>query len=428
VSDLDALITRAQRGDADAYGLLVRRFQDMTVAYGCSILRDWQAAEDASQEAFLEAFRDLPALRETAAFPGWLRRIVFKQCDRILRRRRIATVPLEHLEPAAQTPDALDSLEQRELNDQILDALHLLPEHERMSAMLFYMSGFSQKEIGAFLGVPVSTVKKRVHSARSRLREQLLATLEDSLRERRPSRDERFATRVLEILKAARAGDSARVKELLEQDPRLLSARDPLGNTALIIAASAGHEELVELLLASGIEIDIHEAAAIGRTERVRELLQDDPDALDSYSAEGFTPLALAAHFGHLETTALLLKRGANVNAVSRHVLGVTPLHAALFGRRPEIVKLLLAHGADVRLPRAGKGLPRAGWTALHYAAGHGFADLVEPLLERGAAVDARDAEGMTPLEVAQKQGHDGIAAILRRHASAPAPAQRRQT
>ena len=58
--------------------MLVRRFQDMAVAYGYSLLRDWQAAEDASQEAFLEAFRDLPKLRQPEAFPGWFRRIVFK--------------------------------------------------------------------------------------------------------------------------------------------------------------------------------------------------------------------------------------------------------------------------------------------------------------------------------------------------------------
>src|SRR5206468_5125136 len=132
-------------------------------------------------------------------------------------------------------------------------------------------------------------VKKRLHSARGRLRDRLLLALEDGLRAQRPSRDERFATRVLELLKAARAGDRRRVQELLEQDPRLLRARDPFGNTALILAMNSGHHEVAELLLASGVELDLHEAAAIGRTERVAELLRENPECLDAYSAEGFT-------------------------------------------------------------------------------------------------------------------------------------------
>ena len=92
---LEVIVTRARDGDAEAFGILVRRFQDMAVGYGYSILHDFQLAEDAAQEAFFEAYRTLSKLREPAAFAGWFRRIVFKQCDRITRRRVVATVPLE---------------------------------------------------------------------------------------------------------------------------------------------------------------------------------------------------------------------------------------------------------------------------------------------------------------------------------------------
>ena len=69
MDSLESLITRTRDGDDDAYGLVVRRFQDMAVGYGYSILRDFQLAEDAAQEAFFEAYRSLSSLREPAAAP-----------------------------------------------------------------------------------------------------------------------------------------------------------------------------------------------------------------------------------------------------------------------------------------------------------------------------------------------------------------------
>jgi uncharacterized protein len=205
------------------------------------------------------------------------------------------------------------------------------------------------------------------------------------------------------------------VKELLEQDPRLAVARDPLGNTALIIAVNFGHNEVAELLLAAGVKPDIYEAASIGRTELVAGFLNEDASLIDSYSPEGFTALGLAAHFGHVETLELLIARGGDVNAVSKHAMKVTPIHSALFGRRLEAAKVLLAAGADLTIKRGGSGWPRAGWTALHYAAGFGFVELAEAFIERGADLKARDDEGRTPLQVAVEAGHLEVAELLRK-------------
>ncbi|HEX8097952.1 MAG TPA: sigma-70 family RNA polymerase sigma factor [Pyrinomonadaceae bacterium] len=412
---LESLILRAREGDADAYAAVVWRFQDMAVGYGYALLRDFQLAEDAAQEAFLEAYRSLDKLREAAAFPGWFRRIVFKQCDRITRGLRLAAVPLQSVEGlASHEVNQLDEMELREMRERLWEAIDSLPEHERAAVVLYYISGYSQSEVGAFLGAPATAVKKRLFSARKKLRGLLLDLLADSLRERRPSRHDAFAAGVVEMLKAASGGDAARVKALLERDPRLLGARDRLGNTALILAVDSGHREVAELLLRAGVKPDIHEAAAVGRTELVADLARDDASLLDSYSPEGFTPLALAAHFGHEETAEFLLAHGAQVNAVSRNELGVTPLHAALYGRRVEVAKLLLARGADVTARRGGKGIPRAGWTALHYAAGYGFVELIVPLLERGADRNARDEEGRMPLRVAVEEGQEEAAETLR--------------
>jgi RNA polymerase sigma factor (sigma-70 family) len=414
MTTLEGLIRRAREGDADAYEVIVRRFQDMAVGYSYSIMRDFQFAEDAAQEAFLEAYRNLHNLREPAAFPGWFRRIVFKQCDRITRARSFRFISLDAAEErASEEPTQADALEQSEMTNKILTVVDSLPDHERAATMLYYISGYSQTEVAEFLDVPVTTIKKRLHSARNRLREMLIDLVEDSLREKRPSRDELFATRVIEILKAARSGDASRVQHLLEQDPRLLTARDPLGNTALILAVNSGNNEIAELLLAAGVKPDIYEAASIGRTELVAAFLNDDPSLLDSYSREGFTALALAAHFGHLETLQHLISSGGNINAVSKHAMNVTPLHAALFGRRLEAAKVLVAAGADVTPRRGGPGWPRAGWTALHYVAGLGFADLVEPLMERGADFNAHDDDGKTPLQVAVEADQREVVKLL---------------
>jgi len=415
MEQLAELVERAREGDTDAFGSVVRRFQDMAVGYGYSILRDLRLAEDATQEAFLEAYLCLPQLREPAAFPGWFRRIVFKQCDRLTRGPSVRLEPLETArQSSSPQPSPVDAMEQQEMKDQVWATVDSLSKHERTAVLLYYLSGYSQQELSAFLGVPVTTIKKRLFSARKRMRDQLMDVVADSLRERRPSRDEHFSASVMEMLGAARKGDLARVKELLTQNRRLLTARDWLGNTALIMAVNSGQRAVAELLFKAGVEPDIHEAAAIGETERVAALLRHDELRLNAFSPEGFTPVGLAAHFGHLETTRFLIGRNADVNVVSRHPLEVTPLHAALFGRQLETARLLIEHGADVNLKRGGKGWPRAGWTALHYAAAYGFVDLIEALVARGADVGATDDEGRTPLHVATEEKRDGAAILLR--------------
>lgn len=405
---LNDIVVRAREGDADAFAALVRRFQDMAVGYGYSMLHDFHLAEDAAQEAFFEAYRSLPKLREPAAFAGWFRRIIFKQCDRITRRHVVATVPLE----TAVEPARADGEEERKAD--VVEAMRRLPEHERSTMTLFYIGGYSMEEVATFLEVPVSTIKGRLHSARERLRTMLLDSVADDLRARRPSRNEAFATAVVDLLTAARAGDVDRVTALLKADPRLLVARDPMGNTALIMAVNSGHDALADLLFDAGVEPGFHEAAAIGDLARVQNALARDPNLLDAYSAEGFPAIGLAAHFGHVEVLRWLIDQGADINRVAAHRLAVTPLHAALFGRQVNAARLLIDSGADVTPARGGSGWKRAGWTALHYAAGMGFGTLVLPLLDRGADPSLTDEEGKTPLEVAIEANHHDIADALR--------------
>ena len=98
-----ATAARAARAEkSQAFGEIVRRFQDLAFACAYAVLGDFHLAEDAAQEAFVEAHRELPNLREPAAFGAWLRLIVFKHCDRLTRRKR---PPLTGLEAAVTRPD-----------------------------------------------------------------------------------------------------------------------------------------------------------------------------------------------------------------------------------------------------------------------------------------------------------------------------------
>ena len=198
--------TQAERHEA--FGKLVLRFQDL--AFGCAyaVLGDFYLAEDAAQEAFITAWRKLHQLQQAEAFPGWFRRIVLTQCNRLTRGKRLKFVPLEAgLNLASTTADPLEAVEKVESMDRVLAAIKSLPEHERMVTTLFYVNDYSQREISAFLELPVSTIAKRLFSARQRLKERMLKMFKDDLRDHRPSRGSLFADQV-----------NAKLRPLGEQD------------------------------------------------------------------------------------------------------------------------------------------------------------------------------------------------------------------
>ena len=175
-----SLVIRASApdGQADeklaAFGQLVQRFWTMACGYAYSILGDFHLAEDASQDAFIQAYRKLGDLREPAAFPGWLRRIVFKQCDRITRGKpgRPRSLPHGTHEPSRE-PDPAHEAQRQEMAQKVLAAICSLPARERTVATLFYVNGYSQRTIAEFLEVPVSTVNSRLHASRKRLRKKM---------------------------------------------------------------------------------------------------------------------------------------------------------------------------------------------------------------------------------------------------------------
>src|SRR6266516_5710957 len=131
----------------------------------------------------------------------------------------------------------------------------------------------------------------------------------------------------------------------------------------LLEALYRGDRARVDKLLAKDPELNVFEAAALGRTERLRELLDQDASRANAFGDDGFHPLGLACFFGHVDTARLLVERGADVNALSRneHVQTAAIHAAAASGEegadestRYELVKLVLEHGADPNLPQGG--------------------------------------------------------------------------
>jgi ankyrin repeat protein len=135
--------------------------------------------------------------------------------------------------------------------------------------------------------------------------------------------------------------------------------------------------------LARGRELDVFEASALGRTERVRELVDADPSLANAWADDGFQPLGLASFFGQPETARVLVERGADVNSASRNQMKVMPLHSAAAAQDPqvryEIAELLLEAGAD---PNARQ---QDDYTPLMAADQHGDARLRELLVRHGA-------------------------------------------
>ena len=189
--DLAHLIDRAQKGDLEAYGALVQRFQAMAFRYAQQILGDVQLAEDAVQEAFAEVYVQLPNLRYPAALSIWLRRIVFKHCDRLSRKKQLAVAPLEAADELVwDGADPAEATEGRWLSAQVMAAVEKLSGFERRLIGLFYFEARSQKEISALLDLPLTTVKNRLHATRQQLRERM----EGMVKDQRTLSDSAFAT------------------------------------------------------------------------------------------------------------------------------------------------------------------------------------------------------------------------------------------
>ena len=198
----------------EAFAELVLCFQDMAFACAYAVLGDAYLAEDVAQDAFVVAWQKLDQLREPKAFPGWFKRIILSQCNRLTRGKRLQ---IESLDTTANSPTNEPGphrlAEEHELLDKVIAAINALPDNERLVTTLFYVDGYTQADIGEFLDVPVSTVNKRLYTARQRLKGSV-EVFKTNLRDQRPSRDTTFSDRVNANLRPLASADWPPIKTM----------------------------------------------------------------------------------------------------------------------------------------------------------------------------------------------------------------------
>ncbi len=204
------------------------------------------------------------------------------------------------------------------------------------------------------------------------------------------------------------AGDADGLRQLLEQDPAASEARDSNGVSLLMHSIYRGRRDLAELIASKKKALDIFEASAIGRLDRLKQCLRD-ASAINSRSKDGFTALHFACFFGQPESARLLIESGAAVDAVAANPTKVMPLHSAASARNLEAARLLLERGARGIV----NARQQAGWVPIHAAAQNGDRAMVELLLKHGADPKLANDEGKTPAMVAKEKGHEEIAAML---------------
>ncbi len=182
--DEAALIASAKQGDLNSFNRLVLAYQDNVYHQALRVLGDSQAADDATQEAFISAFRKIRSYRG-GSFRAWLLRIVTNACyDELRRRKRRPTTPLEPLDDAGEEIDSPRWMEdpsekpeafteRAELNRAILDCMDKLVPEFRAVVSLVDIQGLDYAEAAEVIEKPLGTVKSRLARARSRLRDCL---------------------------------------------------------------------------------------------------------------------------------------------------------------------------------------------------------------------------------------------------------------
>lgn len=186
-TDEQALIGAAQRGNRSAFNLLVLRYQDGLYTLAYRIMGESQSAADATQEAFITAYRRLDTYRG-GSFRAWLIRITTNACyDELRRRKRRPVVAMDELTPLESDdepplPDPSDTpeqaMQQRELNRAIQDCINGLGDDQRMVLILSDVEGLSYQDIADHTRSQVGTVKSRLSRARAAVRNCLQAVEE----------------------------------------------------------------------------------------------------------------------------------------------------------------------------------------------------------------------------------------------------------
>lgn len=206
---------------------------------------------------------------------------------------------------------------------------------------------------------------------------------------------------------AVKDGQVDEVRLLLDTSPDLFDEPSPMGVSYLMMALYYGKEDIARLIASSRSTLNFFEAAALGETGKLQTMMEQNPNAVNHFSADGFPPLGLACFFNRYDAANLLIKHGAHINETSRNDQKVMPIHAAAAADSLELCTLLLDHGADVNARQ------QDDFTPLHAAAQNGNVELVRLFLRMGADVNVRTGSGLSPLQLAMDSKNQQVVKLI---------------
>ena len=208
----------------------------------------------------------------------------------------------------------------------------------------------------------------------------------------------------MDLFDAIKGGKAAEASRLVRENPALLKARDANGASPILVAVYHQKPDVAKALADAAGTLDIFEAAALGRVERIRQLLRADPTLASSYAPDGFPAVGLAAFFGHLDAVTAFIAAGADIHAAARNSFKVQAIHAAVASKNIEIVRAVLEAGAD---PNAAQ---QQGFRPIHEAGSSGSRELAELLLKYGADPTLKGDHGKNAIDIAREKGHAELA------------------
>jgi RNA polymerase sigma factor (sigma-70 family) len=306
-ADDACLVNAARNGDRAAFATLVERHRPLLLASCRRMAGAGDVAEEAAQEAVLQALLGLDRLREPARFGAWLVGIGLNVCRHLLRSR-----PAPPWQPEAASPDPQELAEAAELVGRVREAVAALPAGQRRAVTLHYLAGLSQREVAAALGIQAGAVKGRLHKARRALRRRLAEFEEVEM-----TQSELVEVRVADVVR--RDGRNVVVLEEVGGDRRLHLWIGPYEADFLAV-----HLEDLEMMrpLTYAFAARLLEAAG-GTLEEVRiSRLADETFYAEAVVASGGATRTVDARPSDALNLAVLLRRPVRV---AREVLDAVP-------------------------------------------------------------------------------------------------------
>ncbi len=176
ITDVEC-VKKVQRGDTGCFEILVRRHQKATFNLVYRLLGDYDEAAEVAQEVFLSAYKSIKQFRGDANFSTWLYRIAFNHASTRRKSIKLAEqryVPIDDLDLVGESPnDPVKSAEQKEIQQRVQQALDTLDKEEAMVILLRDLQDVPYDQVAAILGIPIGTVKSRLHRARQSLKLKL---------------------------------------------------------------------------------------------------------------------------------------------------------------------------------------------------------------------------------------------------------------